>query len=92
MSHDRDFFDRCVDHVLVLNRQSIEVRRGNFSSWYADKTAKDNLEKKQNENLKKDIHKLKEAARQTARWSDKVESSKIGSRVAGLKPAIRRQK
>ena len=37
-------------------------------------------------NLKKDIHKLKEAARQTARWSDKVESSKIGSRVAGLKP------
>lgn len=86
VSHDRDFIDRCVDHVLVLNRQSIEVRRGNFSSWYADKTAKDNLEKKQNENLKKDIHKLKEAARQTARWSDKVESSKIGSRVAGLKP------
>lgn len=86
VSHDRDFIDRCVDHVLVLNRQSIEVRRGNFSSWYADKTAKDNLEKKQNENLKKDIHKLKEAARQTARWSDKVESSKIGSRAAGLKP------
>ena len=67
VSHDRDFIDRCVDHVLVLNRQSIEVRRGNFSSWYADKTAKDNLEKKQNENLKKDIHKLKEATRQTAR-------------------------
>ena len=29
---------------------------------------------------------MKEAARQTARWSDKVESSKIGSRAAGLKP------
>lgn len=41
---------------------------------------------RQNENLKKDIHKLKEAARQAARWSDKVEGTKTGTRVAGLKP------
>ena len=86
VSHDRDFIDRCADHVLVLNRQSIEVRKGNFSSWYEDKCARDELERRQNENLKKDIHKLKEAARQAARWSDKVEGSKIGTRVAGLKP------
>lgn len=86
VSHDRDFIDRCADHVLVLNRQSIEVRKGNFSSWYADKSARDALERKQNESLKKDIHKLKEAARQAARWSDKVEGSKIGTRVAGLRP------
>ncbi len=86
VSHDRDFLDRCVNHVLVLNRQTIEVRKGNFSSWYADKTARDNLEMKQNESLKKDIQKLKEAARQAARWSDKTEGTKIGSRVAGLKP------
>ena len=86
VSHDRDFIDRCADHVLVLNRQSIEVRKGNFSTWYADKSARDDLERRQNESLKKDIHKLKEAARQAARWSDKVEGSKIGTRVAGLKP------
>lgn len=86
VSHDRDFLDRCVDHVLVLNRQTIEVRKGNFSSWYADKTDKDNMEMKQNEQLKKDIHKLKEAARQAARWSDKVEGTKTGSRIAGLRP------
>ena len=86
VSHDRDFLDRCVDHVLVLNRQTIEVRKGNFSSWYADKTAKDRMELQQNEHLKKDIRKLKEAARQAARWSDKVEGTKTGSRVAGLKP------
>ena len=86
VSHDRDFIDRCADHVLVLNRQSIEVRKGNFSSWYADKSARDDLKRRQNESLKKDIHKLKEAARQAARWSDKVEGSKIGTRVAGLKP------
>lgn len=86
VSHDRDFLDRCVDHVLVLNRRTIEVRKGNFSSWYMDKTAKDRLELKQNEALKKDIRKLKEAARQAAGWSDKVESTKTGSRIAGLRP------
>ena len=75
-----------MDHVLVLNRQTIEVRKGNFSSWYTDKTAKDHMELRQNEHLKKDIRKLKEAARQAACWSDKVEGTKIGSRAAGLKP------
>ena len=86
VSHDRDFLDRCVDHVLVLNRRSLEVRKGNFSAWYADKTARDSLEIKQNEHLKKEIRKLQESARQAARWSDQVESTKIGNRVAGLKP------
>ncbi len=86
VSHDRDFLDRCIDHVLVLNRRTIEVRKGTFSSWYADKTAKDNMEIKQNEHLKKEIHKLREAARQAAAWSDKTEKTKTGTRVAGLRP------
>ena len=62
------------------------MRKGNFSSWYADKTARDSMEIRQNEHLKKDIRKLKEAARQAARWSDKVEATKTGSRIAGLRP------
>ncbi len=32
VSHDRDLLDACVDHVLVLNRKTIEVQSGNFSS------------------------------------------------------------
>lgn len=34
VSHDRDLLDACIDHVLVLNRQTIEVQSGNFSSWW----------------------------------------------------------
>ena len=30
VSHDRDLLDACIDHVLVLNRASIEVQSGNF--------------------------------------------------------------
>lgn len=33
VSHDRDLLDACVDHMLVLNRSSIEVQAGNFSGW-----------------------------------------------------------
>ena len=64
VSHDRELLDICADHILVLNRQTIEVRRGNFSSWYADKSARDALEQRQSEQLRKDIRKLREAARQ----------------------------
>ena len=37
VSHDRDLLDACVDHVLVLNRSTIEVQAGNFSSWWENK-------------------------------------------------------
>ena len=33
VSHDRCFLDGCVDHILSLNRNNIEVQSGNFSSF-----------------------------------------------------------
>lgn len=78
VSHDRDFLDACVDHVLVFNRQSIEVQAGNFSSWWENKRRQDSYAQMENEKHKKEIGKLKEAARQTGRWADKNESTKIG--------------
>ena len=32
--------DACIDHILVLNRHSIEVQNGNFSSWWENKSRK----------------------------------------------------
>lgn len=37
VSHDRAFLDRCVDHVLALNRTGPELVKGNFSVWYQEK-------------------------------------------------------
>ena len=86
VSHDRAFLDACIDHVLVLNRQNIEVQKGNFSSWYANKQAADNLEAATNEKLKKDIKRLEDAAKRAEVWSDKKESSKFGASSSGSKP------
>ncbi len=78
VSHDRQLLDACVDHVLSINRTNIEIQRGNFSSWYENKERQDHYEQAENEKLKKDIHRLKEAARQSHLWADQVESTKIG--------------
>lgn len=78
VSHDRDFLDACVNHVLVFNRRSIEIQTGNFSSWWENKGRRDAHMLAENEKHKKEIGKLKEAAKQIRRWADKNESTKIG--------------
>ena len=78
VSHDRNFMDGCVDHVLVLNRKDLEVQQGNFSSWWENKKKQDAFEAAENERLKKDIQRLTETARRTRQWADNVEATKIG--------------
>lgn len=78
VSHDRDLLDACTDHVLVLNRQTIEIQSGNFSSWQENKRKKDQFAQAENEKHQKEIAKLKSAAGQAKRWADKSEASKIG--------------
>lgn len=78
VSHDRDLLDACIDHVLVLNRHSIEVQNGNFSSWWENKSRKDAFAQKENEKHKKEIETLKTAALRTQQWAEKSEQSKIG--------------
>ncbi|WP_444659712.1 ribosomal protection-like ABC-F family protein [Caproiciproducens sp. R2] len=86
ISHDRTFLDRCIDHVLSINKTNIEIQKGNFSSWLHNKEMQDRFEAEENAKLKKQIGQLSAAAKRTAGWSDKVEKTKIGSLNSGLKP------
>ena len=76
VSHDRAFLDRCVDHVLALNRTGPELVKGNFSVWYQEKQDRDRREQAQNQQLKGEIRRLEQAARRTSAWSDQVEKTK----------------
>ena len=78
VSHDRSFLDGCVDHVLSINKTNIEVCRGNFSTWWENKSRQDAFEQAENEKLKKEISRLEETAREKARWADSAERSKFG--------------
>lgn len=86
VSHDRALLDRCVDHVMSINRKGIDIQKGNFSSWEENRRRQDEFELAQNEKYKKEIQRLNEAARRTSGWSDQVEKSKKGTRNSGVRP------
>ncbi|MBD5632518.1 MAG: ABC-F type ribosomal protection protein [Clostridia bacterium] len=79
VSHDRKFLDGCVDHILSLNRTNIEVQSGNFSSFMTNFERQQDFERRQNDRLQTDIKRLRETAKRTAVWADRVEASKIGA-------------
>ena len=78
VSHDRDLLDAVINHVLVLNRATIEVQAGNFSSWWENKEKSDAFAQAENEKHLKEIRKLKTAADRSGRWAAKNENTKIG--------------
>ena len=82
VSHDRDFLDQCVDHVLVINRTDIEVYKGNFSTWWEERRRRDAWEQAENERLKQDIERLKSSARVKEQWADDLEARKLGRKAA----------
>lgn len=86
VSHDRAFLDASVDHILAINKKSIDVFKGNYSTWQREKDNRDNLEMAQNARHKKEISRLEEASKRASAWSDKVEKSKKGTLNSGLRP------
>ncbi len=76
VSHDRDFLDKVVNHIISINNTNIEIRQGNFSSWKENKDKQDSFEMIQNEKLQKDINRLEIVSKNTAKWSNAVEKSK----------------
>ena len=86
VSHDREFVNNCVNHILSINKNNIELQSGNFSSWLQNKQNQDEFEIQQNEKLQKEISRLRSSALRTQNWSDKVEKTKNGTRIAGLRP------
>lgn len=85
VSHDRDFLDRSIDHVLSINRNTIDLIKGNYSTWEVEKEREDNYEIAKNAKLKSDINKLTQTARQQADWSNATEKTKIGLNKDGTK-------
>ena len=78
VSHDRDLLDACVDHVLALNRRTIEVQSGNFSTWWENRERRDAFCRAENEKHQKEIKALGRAAERAQRWAEANERSKIG--------------
>ena len=79
VSHDRNFLDTVIDHVLSINKANIEIQKGNYSTWQLNKDREDEFEKSKNEKLIKDIERLKKTAKQKSSWSHEIEAKKKGN-------------
>ncbi|WP_245995027.1 ATP-binding cassette domain-containing protein [Companilactobacillus furfuricola] len=76
ISHDRNFLNQVIDHVISINRNDIDVYQGNFDTWEREKTAEDERELREKSQLKKDINKLKTSAAKKENWAKQTEKSK----------------
>ena len=85
VSHDRNFLDKVVNHIISINNTNIDIQKGNFSTWKENKDRQDNFELTQNEKIKKDIDRLEIASKNTANWSDKIEKTKYNTTNSGSK-------
>lgn len=78
VSHDRAVLDGCTDHILSVNKTNLEIRKGNFSAWLMNNERREAFEAAENERLRKEVRRLKEAAAVKSGWSEKTERAKRG--------------
>ena len=90
VSHDRAFLDACIDHVIALNRDTVETQRTTFSVWREHFRRRLAAQESRNAELRKDIARLEASARHRRAGAMKRESDKtshadkgfIGARAA----------
>lgn len=90
VSHDRAFLDACVDHVVALNRDSVETQRTTFSVWREHLRQRLAAQEARNTELRKEVARLEASARHRRTAAMQRESDKtahadkgfIGSRAA----------
>ncbi len=81
VSHDRQFLDDVIDHVMSINKSNIEIQRGNYSTWQTNKEWQDSFEIAENEKLRGEIGRLEKTMKEKVGWSEKIEASKFGQGV-----------
>ena len=79
ISHDRNFLDTCVDHVLSINKSEVRLNSGNYSQWKSNMDLEEDFEKRKNENLRREVRSLESAAKKRRRWADSKEKEKKGA-------------
>jgi len=86
VSHDRYFLDLACDHIISLNKHTIDIKNTDFSGWEKAHEIKLHEENSKDFKIKKEIKSLKKQADQQSKWSNSREKDKQGSR--GDKGAI----
>ncbi|HHU6750302.1 TPA: ATP-binding cassette domain-containing protein [Staphylococcus pseudintermedius] len=75
VSHDRQFLDNTVEYILAMNKNNIELIKGNLKTWETEKAHADQLTQEKNETLKKEIKRLDQVSKSLKSWGASRENS-----------------
>lgn len=79
VSHDRAFLDACCDHVVALNRDTVEVERTSFSDWRVRFRQRLARQRAENAALKQDMARFTQVAADRRAGALKRERGKAAS-------------
>ena len=79
VSHDRAFLDACCDHVVALNRDTVEVERTSFSAWRERFRQRLARQRGENAALKQEVARLAQVGADRRAGALKRESDKAAS-------------
>lgn len=69
VSHDRQFIDEVVTHILAIEKSQLSLYKGNFSIYEQQKRIQDEYELEQNRSLNTEINRLQKTAREKSNWA-----------------------
>ncbi|CDO05147.1 ABC transporter ATP-binding protein uup [Oceanobacillus picturae] len=75
ISHDQHFLNHFVDHVLAINKESVDVLKGNIETWQFEKKNAENLAEETNQKLFNEINRLETVSKRVGTWGQKRENS-----------------
>ena len=70
VTHDYEFLDQVVDHILAINKADITLEQGNYSTWKRNMLQKEEHERKLQEELIKEVSALEDRAEQSRGWAE----------------------
>lgn len=76
VSHDQEFLDSCVDHILSINKNSIQLNKCGFNDWNENRISTENSEMIKKNNLLDEADKLENSAASARGWSTNKEKNK----------------
>lgn len=79
ISHDTDFLNQIVDHILSIERTQILQYRGNYDVYRHEKGLKDQQYLNENNKLKNEINRLQQTANAKKTWAVKREQDNHGN-------------
>lgn len=70
VSHNLDFLDQCIDHVLAINKADISLEQGNYTTWKINMNQREAYERRTQQRLIREIGQLERSATKTRQWSN----------------------